>query len=92
MMNVMRLKQSGRHFEDVSFECIVSLEYFHIMILISLKFRHKGKYGNKSSIQATRGTKPLFEPQSLPNLLPHIYVLLGLDELNALSMSNKMLV
>ena len=52
MMNVLRLKQSGRHFADDSFECIVSKQNFHIMALISLKFVHKGEYDNKSSVQA----------------------------------------
>ena len=67
MFNSSPSVQNGRHFADDIFKCIFMNEKFCILIQISLKFVHKGRIDNKTSlvqVMAWRrtGDKPLPEP------------------------------
>ena len=79
-INILRLRQNGRHFPDDTFKCIILNENVRISIKISLKFVPKGpmnKIPALVQIMAWRrpGDKPLSEPMMV-RLMVHICVTL----------------
>ena len=75
-VNTLRPRQSGRHFADDIFNCILLNENVWIMIKISLKFVPKGPINNipglvQIMVWRRPGDKPLSEPitVSLPTYI-----------------------
>ena len=78
LLNTLRPRQSGHHFQDDIFKCIFLNQNAGIWIKISLKFDPKGpinKIPALVQIMARRrsGDKPLSEPVMVP-ILTHICV------------------
>ena len=77
-INILRLRQNGRHFPDDIFKCIFLNENVLILMKISLKFVPKGPINiNPGLVQIMAwrlpGVKPLSEPMMV-SLLMHICV------------------
>ena len=86
ILNTLRPRQNGRHFPDDIFKWIFLNENVWISLKISSKFVPKVWINNIPAlvqIMAWRrpGHKPLSEPMMV-QLLAHIYVSPGLNELN----------
>ena len=78
LINTLRQRQNGRHFEDDTFKCIFLNENVWIPITISLEFVPKGPINNIPALVQImawrrRGDKPLSESMMV-NLPTHICV------------------
>ena len=89
--NTLRPRQTGRHFEDAIFMCILLNENVWIPIKISLKFVPKGRINNIPALgQIMVWRRPGDKPLSLNQwwlVYRRIYASLGLSELSTVALS-----